>query len=158
MWKSLSTPVLEPGGHNLLFSLVHNVLPNRERLYDKFHMVASPKCGEGCGVIHDNVHLFCECSLVREVWFWIRTRILTLLPNEASQTSNFEMINLMFVESAVDDEILFLIGTHVELVWKEVVCKKNALHLTYVREHMKNCFTQHNLAQKPPLSYIHDVS
>ena len=56
-------------------------------------MTHSPN-GLSCGVIQDNVYLFCECVSVREAWFWIRQRLLSLLPPEAVRTSNFEMLHV----------------------------------------------------------------
>ena len=45
--------------------MVHNIVANRETLFDKMNMVASPNC-QICGVREDNVHLFTECISVRE--------------------------------------------------------------------------------------------
>ena len=41
VWERLEYLVLEPVGQEVLFTIVHNIVPNRERLYSKLHMVNS---------------------------------------------------------------------------------------------------------------------
>ena len=45
VWRRLASPVLEPEGREKLIMIVHNIVPNKERLFEKFHMVTSPHCG-----------------------------------------------------------------------------------------------------------------
>ena len=77
-----------------------------------------------CNVLYDNVHLFCECILVREAWFWVRQRLLGLLPDSHARTSNFEFLNLMFERDIMDSEVIWMIGNFVQIVWDVVICKK----------------------------------
>ena len=67
VWERLEYLVLESSCQEVLFSIIHNIIPNRERLYTKMHMVNSPNCME-CGVREDNAHIFTECVMVREAW------------------------------------------------------------------------------------------
>ena len=62
--------MLEPRARKVMFMLVNNIVANRDRLFNKFQMVPSPDCLY-CNVLHEKVHLFCECILVREAWFWV---------------------------------------------------------------------------------------
>ena len=104
--------------------VVNNIIANRDRLFNKFNKAATPNC-LACGVVQDNVHLFCECKLVREAWFWVRQRLLGMLPDSHGQTSNFEFLNLMFESDLMDSEIVWMLGIFVQLVWNFVICKKN---------------------------------
>ena len=87
VWKRLQSPMLEPRAREVMFMVINNIVANRDRLFTKFHMVQSPNCVH-CNVLQDNVHLFCECILVREAWFWVRQRLLGILQN-SGRTSNF---------------------------------------------------------------------
>ena len=80
VWARLQNPVLDIMGREVLFMIVHSIVANKDRVF-KFNMTASPNCAT-CGVLQDNVHLFCECLNVREAWFWMRQRLLSLLPQE----------------------------------------------------------------------------
>ena len=75
VWMNMQSAMLEPRGKEILFMIVNNIVivQNRDRLFDKFHMVPNHDCVH-CGVLHDNVHVFCDCQLVREAWFWVRQR------------------------------------------------------------------------------------
>ena len=115
-------------------------------------MVPSPTCVH-CNVLHDNVHLFCECLLVREAWFWVRQRILGILPN-SGRTSNFEFLNLMFESGPLDGEVIWLIGVYVQLVWDYVICKKKQLKLRILQSEYELKFTTHKHSKMPDLGYI----
>ena len=83
VWERLDSPVLHPSAREYLFMIIHNIVPNRERLYLKMNMVNNPCCIE-CNVREDNVHIFTECSMVQEAWFWVRSRLVAMLPETCS--------------------------------------------------------------------------
>ena len=67
VWDRLGYLVLEPVGREVLFTIVQNIVPNRERLFTKMHMVNSPN-RMVCGVREDNVHIF-KTSPTGEVFY-----------------------------------------------------------------------------------------
>ena len=147
VWERLQYSVLDHASREIHFLILHNIIANKDRMY-RFNMAASPNC-LSCGVVQDNTHLFCECVLVREAWFWIRQRLLSLLPPEAVRTSNFEFLHFMFVKSLVDEEAVWLLGIYVKLVWNNVICKKNNVSQTMVKN---ECSLQYN--NQPSLAHI----
>ena len=149
---SVPHAALEPGAREVLFMLVNNIIANRDRLYNKFNMANSPNCLK-CNVLHNNAHVFTECILVREAWFWVRQRLLGILPNSGT-TSNFEFINLMFEENVMDDEAIWLIGVYVKSVWKYVICKKKRLSIETLKSEYQLKFTVHQESNMPDLGYI----
>jgi hypothetical protein len=152
VWARLQNPVLDIMGREILFLIVHNIVANKERVF-KFHMTASPNCTL-CGVVQDNVHLFCECVNVREAWVWVRQRLLSFLPQEGGQTSNFEFIKLMFASSFFDSEIVWLLGVYVQQVWINIICKKKTLNQRHVKTECAQQFIIHQGSSRPSLSHI----
>ena len=126
--------------------IIHNIVANKDRVF-KFNMAASPNCPT-CEVVQDNVHSFCECLAVREAWFWLRQRLLDMLPAEAAMNSNFEFINLMFVSNLFDREMTWLIGVYVGLVWDYVVCKTRLLTQDLVKVECGQRYLGHHAANK----------
>ena len=157
VWKRVHSPVLEPQAREIMFMIVNNIVANRDRLFHKFNMVPSPSCVQ-CRSIHDNVHLFCECILVRESWFWIRQRILGLFQGANGNTSNFEMINFMFETCTMDDEVVWILGNYVQLVWKTVICKKKVLRLETVQSEISLRYARHQNSDMPNLAYIVELT
>ena len=153
VWERLQSPMLEPKAREILFMVINNIVANRDRLYSKFHMAASPFCLP-CGVLQDNVHLFCECKLVREAWFWVRQRLLGLLPDTHRQTSNFEFLNMMFESFLLDKEIVWMLGVYVKLVWDLVICKKKCLKLETVQSEYLLKHEAHKTSKMPTLEHI----
>ena len=132
--------------------VVHNIIANRDRLFSKFHMVPNADCLH-CNVLHDNVHVFCECVLVRESWFWIRQRLIGMIPHSGA-TSNFEFLNLMFESGPLDGEVIWLIGVYVHFVWDYMICKKKQLKLRILQSEYELKFTTHKHSKMPDLGYI----
>ena len=153
VWVRLQSPMLEPKAREILFMVINNIVANRDRLFHKFRKAATPNC-VACGVLQDNVHLFCECKFVREAWFWVRHRLLDLLPASHGQTSNFEFLNLMFDSFLLDKEIIWMIGIFVQLVWDFVVCKKKCLKLETVKSEYFLKFETHKTTKMPTLEHI----
>ena len=152
VWFRLHHPVLESQAKDTLFMIIHNIVPNKERIH-RFNMIASPLC-TACGVSADNVHLFCECVNVREAWFWLRQRLLGLLPQNGGRISNFEFLNLMYDSGPFDSEILWLIGVYILFVWNSVICKKKVICQNSVQSEVQQKYLDHHEARKPPLGHI----
>ena len=157
VWDRLAYHVLEPVGREVLFTIVHNIVPNRERLYTKMHMVNSPNCLV-CGVREDNTQIFTECLMVREAWGWTRMRMLDLLSEESARCSNFELLNLMFAKDVMDMEAVWLVGTYVEFVWAEKVLRNKLVKLEYLVGHIKLCYRSNQVSRKPTLGHISYIS
>ena len=152
VWERLQNPVLGPLGREILFLIIHNIVTNGQRVY-YFNMAVSPNCLT-CQVVQDNVHLFCECTSVQESWFWMRQRLIGLLPPDSCLTSNFEFLNLMFDSSVMEKEVIWLLGIYLEKVWDVVICKKKTLSLNVLISECSQQYLEHHKANKPPLGYI----
>ena len=152
VWTRLQNPVLDMMGREILFLIIHNIVANKDRVF-KFNLTASPNCTI-CEVLQDNVHLFCECVNVREAWFWIRQRLLGLLPQDVGQLSNFEFLNLMFVSSQFENEIVWLLGVYVQQVWSNIICKKKYLSQNVIKTECAQQYTIHQASYRPSLVHI----
>ena len=111
-----------------------------------------------CAVKEDNVHIFTECVLVREAWGWMRMRLLNLLPDDCARTSNFELINLMFVKHFMDKEAVWLLGIYIELVWVEKFQKNRKVKLNHLIGHTKLNYQANQVLRKPLLGFIANIS
>ena len=95
-----------------------------------------------------------ECKLVREAWFWVRQRLLGMLPDTHRLTSNFEFLNLMFDSFLLDKEIIWMLGVYVQLVWDFVICKKKTLKLETVQSEYLLKHEAHKTSKMPTLEHI----
>ena len=157
VWKRLAYHVLEPVGREVLFSVIHNILPNRERLFSKMNLVNSPNCLV-CGLSESNTHIFTECSMVREAWGWVRMRMLDLLPEENARCSNFEMISLMFEQHVLDLEAVWLVATYLEFVWMEKFKRNRIVRIEHVIGHLRLRYKANQYSRRPKLGYIYLIS
>ena len=157
VWERLDYLSLDPLGREHLFSIIHNIVPNRERLHTKMNMVNTPNCSV-CEVREDNTHLFTECVMVREAWGWVRRRLLSLLSEESARTSNFEFLCLIFEKHFMDKEAVWLVGTFVELVWVEKIQRKRHVKINHIIGHLKLRYQANQVSKKPLLGFIENIS
>ena len=147
VWKRLNSSLLDAKPWEGLFMIIHNIVPNRDRLFEKFHRANSPACERPeCGAERqDNVHLYCHCVAVRVGWCWLRRRILELMPRDCSRVSDFELIHFFFPQDVFDQEIIWLLGTYVAYVNSEVRGTRGDLKLEKMIGYFRQkCFENRN--------------
>ena len=118
VWTKLENPVLDSATKDLMFLIVHNIIPNRQRLYRlnkaQNELCQNTKClvlrdSSGPlpenlnsrssmaipvgGPIQDNEHLFCECENTKQLWAWVRSKLLLMMPDNFKSLSNFELLH-----------------------------------------------------------------
>ena len=123
----------------------------------KMHMVNSPNCVL-CNVREDTTHMFTECIMVREAWGWARLRLLFLLPDDCAGTSNFELLNLMFMKHFFDKEVVWLLGIVLVFIWTEKLHRKKNVKLENLIGYIQLKYKSNQNSKKPKLAYINGVS
>ena len=120
VWRRLESPVLSGSAKDVLFLLIHNKLPVKERLF-RIGLSVDPYCLQ-CpgGMICDIAHYFCSCIGVAHVWGWVRARLVDILGVGSAQCSDWELLNLLFPGSSVENEAVWLVGSYTAWVWKEI--------------------------------------
>ena len=135
VYPRLSYNILEAEARDVLFCLVHNIQPTRQRMFEQ-NRVQSASCPnqECLGRNQDIEHMFSSCSLVSEAWVWLRTRLLRHFPSTvgASGTSSEDFLLLRFPMDVMDKEIVWLVGNYCNLVLSQVLGKKRKLTANHV--------------------------
>ena len=165
-WGRVGSIMVEPKGREMLYMIVNNLFPTQERLWrmnrerrQENRRVFTDIC-QRCnqGVVGDCVHLFCECTKVREGWLWLRRKIMLLLP-DCQRMSNFEILHLQFPQDArVEKECMFLLGNWVQMVQEEVVVKDRDLEDQFVRGTMQYKYLESRKKKMPSINHIPDVT
>ena len=126
VWRRLASPVLSVVARDVLFLLLHNKLPVRERLF-RIGLAVDPYCQSCPGaVICDLEHFFCSCTRVSNVWGWVRARLMGMLEIGYVHLSNWELLNLLSPNSKSDKETVWLIGTYVARTWEDIFVRGKA--------------------------------
>ena len=108
---------------DILFLLLHNKLPIKERLF-RIGMNNDPYCLKCVGAeVYDIVHYFCSCVAVCNTWSCLKRQVVQLGQMEAG-VEDEEIINLCFVKSSRETEIVWLVSCYVLYVWEIVHIKK----------------------------------
>ena len=113
--------ILEPESRDILFSIVHGLVHNKNRMFLQGR-VQDPHCPlpECQNQVQDLEHLFCSCFLVVEAWGWILSRLkenLPATPGELVATyTNKEFLMLQFSADTMDTkECTCLLGNYWEI-------------------------------------------
>lgn len=138
VWRRLLLQVLDPKVRDLMFRLIHNVHPTKQRL-EHINCAWDNVCpAEGTGVprqgpvkrgrkslskvfvdgpVQDRVHLFCECRRVVSCWTWLRNVVVwELLPVGVFVTDE-ELILLAFPRVEKARTVTWLVGVYVDWLW-----------------------------------------
>ena len=115
IWERLNHPVLTSDVRDLMFMLIHNILPTRDRL-TRLGRRPDAVCREDDG-LEDVEHLFAACSRTQVAWAWARRKILHLMPVANIYPSDFELLHLAFSANTMDKEIVWLIAHYCWYVW-----------------------------------------
>ena len=126
VYPRIKHAVLEAKQRDLLFSLVHNIYPNRQRLFQQRRTGDALCPNQACkreSLVQSIEHIFCSCYKVRSAWQWTRSKILELVTELGPPVivSNTDIILAKFPSSRQEVECVFILGTFVELVDREVV-------------------------------------
>ena len=77
-----------------------------------------------------------------------------MFPSSHGNNSNFEFLNFMFDSSVLDNEVIWMLGIYVELVWNTVICKKKVLKLESVKSEFSLKYLTHQASSMPNLAHI----
>ena len=122
-WRRLHSRVIDCKAKDILFLLLHNKLPVKERLF-RIGLRHDPYCLKCDGAeVHDIVHFFCSCEAVSNTWSWVKRQVVQLGQMGAG-ADDWEIINLLFTNSSHDTEIVWLVSYYVLYVWEMVQIKK----------------------------------
>ena len=71
----------------------------------------------------DIEHFFCSCEAVVNTWSWLKRQV-EHLGQMGGQGDDWEIVNLCFVNSSRDTEIVWLVSCYVLYVWEMVHVRK----------------------------------
>ena len=127
-WKRLHNPVVDSKSRDVLFLLLHNKLPVKERLF-RIGVKHDPYCLKCAGAeVHDIVHYFCTCGTVCNTWDWLRGQVVRLGQMRVD-VEDWDIVNLLFLKSGRDSEIVWLVSSYVSYVWELVHVRKSEVKL-----------------------------
>ena len=122
-WKRLNSPVVDGKARDVLFLLLHNKLPVKERLF-RIGLKHDPYCLKCAGAeVIDIVHYFCTCEVVCNTWSWVKRQVLQL-GNMGAGVDDWDLVNLLFPKSSCESEIVWLVSSYVLYVWEMVHIKR----------------------------------
>ena len=115
VWERINHSVLEVKQREVMFLMVHNILPTKERLW-RLNQVDSDQCDKMDG-LEDVVHLFCSCKRSQVAWSWMRRKIINRYP-ELQRLSDFEILHLLTLDHSDNPmDLIWLVANFVTYVW-----------------------------------------
>ena len=152
IWDRLNRPVIASHVRDVMFLVIHNILPTRQRLF-RLNKCRSDQCDQGDG-LEDVEHMFTGCVRTQVAWAWCRRKIMHLMHHATGYPSNFELINLAY-DSMMDDEILWLVANYCYYVYEQ---KRKHSHnyvidVDKLRQHLMALYLE-NMRSQNALAHI----
>ena len=119
-WRKLFCTGLPSIEKEVLFLLIHNKLPVRERIF-RIGQATDPYC-KSCletqgAIICDRQHFFCLCPRIAEIWTEVKLLVGNLMLDSVMITDD-DLICLNFPKCTYDAEIVWLLAAYIHWVWK----------------------------------------
>ena len=142
VYSRMNHKVLENRQRDVSFSVIHGLYKNRERLFQQGRAdngFCQNKACKHSDIVETVEHVFCLCFTVRIAWLWVRAKVIELLSDQGPVpvVSNIELLMLMYPKCRKEAEVVFLLGTFLELVHREVSGKQKELMVGTVRGVLK---------------------
>ena len=135
--------VLEMKARDVIFSIVHGIYKNRERLFQQGRAENQLCQNQACKnetLTQSIEHIFCSCYKVRAAWQWTKQKLMELFADggPAVVTTNMEIILQMYTPCRKEVEVSFILGTFLEQVHKEVMQKEKELLVNTLKGVLKS--------------------
>lgn len=149
-WSLLRTDMMVK---EVVWMLLHNVIPTRERMFrcgqveDEFCpkeavvravRLGPVKAGKPAlpplavdGTVQGVVHVFCDCAKVANVWPWVRWVVLQLLAVSGHLVTDTEILHLDFLDvgKEVEATVCWLVAHYIYFIEKEVRRRSGCVEL-----------------------------
>ena len=114
VWGRLWRRGLPPEEVDLMFRLIHNVLPVRDRLGRFTGTGVRAPCPACPDIPETAVHVFTACARVHEVWEELLAHLYAFIP---AVPQDQELLFLAFAENDREDDIVATLLAYVSYVW-----------------------------------------
>ena len=142
---------------DVLFLLLHNKLPVRERLF-RVGLRHNPYCIKCAGAeINDIVHFFCTCEAVCNTWSWLKRQVVEV-GHLGARVDDWDSVNLLFTKSSNDSEIVWMISSYVLYVWEMVHVKKIEVKLDKFFGYLTFKYKMHQTTCTDQLLNLHYIT
>jgi hypothetical protein len=112
-WARLAGPALSAAAADVMFSLLHNILPLQVRRH-RLQLAPSPHCPHCPGVVEDAVHFFTACSRASAAWSFLALRVALLIGGPVADRL---LLFFAWPPCPADGAVALAVATYVELAW-----------------------------------------
>ena len=155
-WKRLHSPVVDGKARDVLFLLLHNKLPVKERLF-RIGLKHDPYCLKCAGAeVSDIVHFFCTCEAVNNTWAWLKGQVVQL-GRMGVDVDDWDIVNLLFLKSNRDSEIVWLVSSYVSYVWEMMHVKKSEVKLDKFFGYLTFKYKMHQMTSPDQTINLHYI-
>ena len=157
VWDRLNSSVVDFRARDVMYLLIHNKLPVRERLF-RIKLRPDPYCVHcGAAEVADVEHFFCLCVKSLGVWTWLRSKVLILL-GQQQQVTDWDLLNLFLPPSVYEQEIVWLVSSYVGYVWDTVCARGADLQLDQFFGFLTFKYRKHQAVSKVHLKHLDGIS
>merc|ERR1711942_452487 len=157
-WKRLHSPVVDGKARDVLFLLIHNKLPVKERLF-RIGLNRDPYCIKCARAeINDIVHYFCTCESVSNTWSWLKSKVMQFDDMRVrADMDDWDLVNLLYPKSSNDSEIVWLVSCYVLYVWETVFVRKLEVKRDKFFGYLTFKYKMHQATSQDQLLNLHHI-
>ena len=94
VWQRLNHGVVSSDARDVMFLVIHDIYPTRQRLF-RMGLHPTGTC-EVCRGVQDVTHLFTGCGHVRDLWLYVKSKLVRNQVISNLSVNDFELLTLSF--------------------------------------------------------------
>ena len=157
VWRRISHVVLYVGPADILFKLVHEMLPLGDRQLRIFGVGKANSVDPNCShrldrrFLENSTLLFCLCSRAIRTWVWIRKLGVGILPVGLATVSDFNLVRLLIPNGLATPTVDWLVGNYLNLAYPILIKRSPVLNLGEMKRNLEYLYDLHQRGKRFPL-------
>ena len=157
VWTRLHSAVVEFRARDIMFLLLHNKLPIRERLF-RIRLRPDPYCQYCVGAeIADVEHFFCSCERIVGVWSWVKRQVGKFM-GQKQNIPDWDLLNLFLPSSDYEMENIWLVSSYVLYVWETVFVRGAEVRIEQFFGFLTYKYRENQAVSKVRLKHLDGIS
>ena len=150
VWSRLESPVLSSEGRDILFTVIHDIYPTKDRLF-KMNQHPTGFCTFCRGITENTLHFFTDCSRSRPSWIYLKTLMNSMFP--VAMLRNLDILMLGHSKTPKENAYIFLISYYV-LYTHSCFKHEEQMSITGLKAYLKEAYSRHINMNLPILGVI----
>ena len=151
VWTRLESPVLSKLGQDLMFSIIHDIYPSKDRLF-RLNQHPTGNCQMCRGTTETTEHLFTSCIRSRPTWIYIKI-LLDSVCNTTNLVNDQDIFMLALQNITSENAYIFIVSNYCLFI-HSYLKNDETITISELKVFLKDEYLKHRNMRLPTLGDI----